>query len=47
MKPPFPRITYTEAVKILNEQGATRIQWGDDFGADEETALAERASTAR
>lgn len=37
--PPFPRITYTEAVKILNEQG-NPIQWGDDFGGDEETILA-------
>jgi len=37
--PPFPRITYTEAVKILNEQG-NEIQWGDDFGGDEETILA-------
>ncbi|HEX6904323.1 MAG TPA: asparagine--tRNA ligase [Thermoanaerobaculia bacterium] len=39
--PPFPRITYTEAVKILNEQG-NPIQWGDDFGADEETLVASR-----
>ena len=37
--PPFPRITYTEAVKILNEKG-NPIQWGDDFGGDEETILA-------
>ena len=36
---PFPRITYTDAVKILNEQG-NPIQWGDDFGGDEETILA-------
>jgi asparaginyl-tRNA synthetase len=39
--PPFPRITYTEAVKILNEAG-NPIQWGDDFGGDEETILASR-----
>jgi asparaginyl-tRNA synthetase len=37
--PPFPRITYTDAVKILNEHG-NPIQWGDDFGGDEETILA-------
>ncbi len=37
--PPFPRITYTEAVKILNDHG-NPIQWGDDFGGDEETILA-------
>src|SRR3954454_3198980 len=39
--PPFPRITYTEAVKILNEAG-NPIPWGDDFGGDEETILASR-----
>lgn len=37
--PPFPRITYTEAVEILNRQG-NEIKWGDDFGGDEETILA-------
>jgi asparaginyl-tRNA synthetase len=37
--PPFPRITYTQAIEILNGQG-NPIQWGDDFGADEETILA-------
>ncbi|MEO8503815.1 MAG: asparagine--tRNA ligase [Acidobacteriota bacterium] len=36
---PFPRITYSEAVKRLQDTGSP-IQWGDDFGADEETALA-------
>ncbi|HYH45000.1 MAG TPA: asparagine--tRNA ligase [Thermoanaerobaculia bacterium] len=36
---PFPRITYTEAIKLLNEAG-NPIQWGDDFGADEETLVA-------
>jgi asparaginyl-tRNA synthetase len=36
---PFPRITYTEAVEILNRAG-NPIQWGDDFGGDEETILA-------
>src|SRR6266545_4471874 len=39
IKPPFPRITYSEAVEILNRQG-NPIQWGDDFGGDEETILA-------
>jgi asparaginyl-tRNA synthetase len=39
--PPFPRITYTEAVRILNEAG-NPIKWGDDFGGDEETLLASR-----
>jgi asparaginyl-tRNA synthetase len=37
--PPFPRITYTEAVEILNREG-NPLKWGDDFGGDEETILA-------
>jgi len=38
--PPFPRIRYGEAVDILKEKGYD-VSWGDDFGGDEETALAE------
>ncbi len=38
---PYPRITYDEAVDILHEEGLS-IQWGDDFGAPHETAIAER-----
>lgn len=37
---PFPRISYTDAIKTLQEKGHD-IQWGDDFGAPDETALAE------
>jgi asparaginyl-tRNA synthetase len=37
--PPFPRISYTEAVGVLQKAG-NPIQWGDDFGGDEETILA-------
>ena len=37
--PPFPRITYTQAVEILNREGNS-LQWGEDFGGDEETILA-------
>lgn len=37
---PFPRITYDEALKILAEKGLN-VTWGDDFGAPDETALAE------
>jgi asparaginyl-tRNA synthetase len=35
---PFERITYREAIKILNEKGF-KIEFGDDLGGDEETAL--------
>ncbi len=36
--PPFPRITYSEAVEILKQKGI-EFNWGDDFGAEEETVL--------
>ena len=35
---PFPRLTYEEAVALLQEKG-NPIQVGDDFGGDEETLL--------
>jgi asparaginyl-tRNA synthetase len=37
---PFPRIRYEEALAILNKKGKD-AKFGDDFGADEETALSE------
>ncbi|MBS7344672.1 MAG: asparagine--tRNA ligase [Caryophanon sp.] len=37
---PFPRISYDEAIKFLHEQGFDDIEWGDDFGAPHETAIA-------
>lgn len=40
VEPPFPRITYDQAVEILHGKGLD-FQWGDDFGAPDETALAE------
>jgi asparaginyl-tRNA synthetase len=40
VRPPFPRISYDDAVALLNAEGIT-IQWGDDFGAPHETALGE------
>ncbi|HYR02858.1 MAG TPA: amino acid--tRNA ligase-related protein, partial [Syntrophobacteria bacterium] len=36
--PPFPRITYEEAIDLLRSRGVT-IAWGDDLGGDEETIL--------
>jgi asparaginyl-tRNA synthetase len=38
---PFPRITYDEAIRLLQEMGH-EIQWGDDFGAPHETDLTKR-----
>jgi asparaginyl-tRNA synthetase len=38
VQPPFPRLEYTEAVRLLQEKGQ-EIQWGDDLGAPDETIL--------
>ena len=35
---PYPRITYDEAIDRLKAKGLT-VNWGDDLGGDEETAL--------
>lgn len=40
IRKPFPQITYEEALRLLNENGRT-LQFGDDFGAPEETLLSE------
>jgi asparaginyl-tRNA synthetase len=37
--PPFHRISYTDALKKLEQLGAT-VTWGKDIGGDEETILA-------
>jgi asparaginyl-tRNA synthetase len=38
IKPPFPRIMYEDAIKVLNENG-NPAKFGDDFGGDEETII--------
>jgi asparaginyl-tRNA synthetase len=38
---PFPRISYDEAIEILKGKGLS-VEWGGDFGAPDETALAEQ-----
>ncbi len=38
VKKPFPRISYTEAVALLNQKGEA-FEWGDDFGAPHETII--------
>jgi asparaginyl-tRNA synthetase len=37
--PPFPRISYGEAIQVLSEAG-TGATWGQDLGAEDETLLA-------
>jgi len=39
VKPPFGRITYDEAIESLHKR-RFKIKWGEDFGFDEERALA-------
>jgi asparaginyl-tRNA synthetase len=38
VKAPFPRISYDEAIEMLQKSG-NPAKWGDDFGGDEETIL--------
>ena len=40
IKGPFPRISYDEALKVLEKRGIG-LPWGEDFGAPHETALGE------
>jgi len=40
IKPPFPRISYDEAAKLLQEKGL-EFQYGNDFGGTDETVLSE------
>jgi asparaginyl-tRNA synthetase len=39
VKRPFPRITYREAIELLKTKGMS-VNFGDDFGGDEETVIA-------
>ena len=41
IKPPFPRITYEEALEIL-KAGGKEVPFGEDFGGDEETVISEK-----
>ncbi|MCU0495210.1 MAG: asparagine--tRNA ligase [Chloroflexaceae bacterium] len=47
VKPPFPRLSYDDAVKLINEkyqevEGCAPITWGDDFGAPHETLIVQQ-----
>jgi asparaginyl-tRNA synthetase len=41
IQPPFPRISYDEAVQLLQKHGS-EIQWGGDFGGGDETIISEQ-----
>ncbi len=40
VKPPFPRVSYDEALESLREKGSA-IEWGQDFGGEDQTLLTE------
>jgi asparaginyl-tRNA synthetase len=40
VRPPFPRLSYDDAVRLLRE-GGFDFSWGDDFGSPHETYLSE------
>jgi len=40
VKKPFPRITYSQAIEVLQKKGMPS-KFGDDFGGDEETAISD------
>ncbi len=40
IRKPFPRISYDEAIGMLRDKGFD-VEWGADFGAEEETAISE------
>lgn len=44
IKKPFPRLSYTEAVEILKKKDIN-IEWGEDFGAPEETLISKEFSS--
>jgi asparaginyl-tRNA synthetase len=41
VEPPFPRLSYTQAVELLQKAGRD-FKWGDDFGAEDETLISEQ-----
>ena len=45
VRAPFPRVAYDEAVRMLNEDLDHAFEWGGDFGAPDETRLAEQFDT--
>jgi asparaginyl-tRNA synthetase len=40
VKPPFPRLSYTEAVEVAQGKGSD-VQWGEDLGAPDEALVSE------
>lgn len=41
VKPPFPRLSYTDAIELL-QKNDFEIEWGEDFGAPQEYFISEK-----
>src|SRR5262249_41867430 len=41
ISPPFPRLSYDDAVKLLQQHGS-ELQWGGDFGGGDETIISQQ-----
>ena len=39
--PPFPRVSYSQALDLLKESG-NNLEWGSDLGGDDETVVSEK-----
>ncbi len=42
IRPPFPRISYDDALKILEKNDELKIPWGENFGASHERFISEQ-----
>ena len=40
IKPPFPRVNYSDAISVLAKKGSN-TKWGDDLGAEDESLIVE------
>jgi asparaginyl-tRNA synthetase len=40
VRPPFPRLDYSDAIALLQKKGS-QTQWGDDLGAEDESLIVE------
>ncbi len=44
IKPPFPRLQYDDAIKLLHEKGS-QLPWGEDLAGSDETLISEQFDT--
>jgi asparaginyl-tRNA synthetase len=44
IQPPFPRLQYDDAIKLLHEKGS-QLPWGEDLAGSDETLISEQFDT--